>query len=192
MNVISKDIDTIIPTLENSRLGAHLSREELEMLTGFCELRHYEPGETVIVEGSMGHEMFIVVDQTVVVEISAASTGKNAYVDTLCEGEIIGETALFVNAKRTAHVKAPDGAKLLVLSRPGFFSLLKERGKLGIKFLFMIIYGLIGRLRAANEELAFERRSDSSQGDIDDLIAGMVPDDALRALENLKGNGDGC
>jgi CRP-like cAMP-binding protein len=138
----------------------------------------------------MGQEMFIVVGNTVVVEISAASTGKTAYVDTLSEGEIIGETALFVNAKRTAHVRTADEARVLVLTRPRFFALLKERGKLGIKFLFMIIYGLIGRLRAANEELAFERRSDGDQDDIDDLIAGMVPDEAIQALSNLQGNGE--
>ena len=172
----------VLPALRTSRLGRNLSSDELSTLFQFCSLYRYNPGEAIISEGEANHDMYVVVKNSVIVEITAESTGSKAYVDTLSEGEIIGEAALFVNAKRTAHVRAADEADLLRLSRQEFFRLLGANTKIGIKLLFMIIYSLLGRLRAANEELAFERRLDSGQDDIDDLVAQMLPQDAFDTI----------
>jgi CRP/FNR family cyclic AMP-dependent transcriptional regulator len=38
----------------------------------------------------------------------------------------------------------------------------------------VIIYGLLRKLREANQELAFERKSDVGQDDIDDLVADFM------------------
>jgi hypothetical protein len=46
----------------------------------------------------------------------------------------------------------------------------------------MIIYGLLRKLREANQELAFERRFDSDQSDIDALIAETMPRESQEIL----------
>jgi len=162
-------------------LGKNLRETELLTFFSFCELHRFEPDETIIAEGDVNHDFYIVVRNSVIVEIHSDTTGKLTYVDTLSEGEIIGEAALFVKAPRTANVRSADDSDLLVLSRPKFFELLGEYPKIGIKLLFMIIYSLLGRLRSANEELAFERRLDNSQDDIDDLVAQFLPNGELDA-----------
>lgn len=187
MQELTLEPKRILPALRSSRLGRNMSNEELVDLFSYCKLRAYEPGETIISEGDLNKDMYVVVKNSVIVEIGDADEGNLAYVDTLAEGEIIGETALFVNAKRTANVRAADDAEVLVLERSQFFSLLSNKSRIGVKLLFMIIYSLLGRLRAANQELAFERRMDSGQAEIDDLIAQMLPEDAFRTIFKPEG-----
>lgn len=182
MEVLPLNHETILPPLQSCRLGRNLSVDELMKLFEFCKLQRYEPAEPIIEEGAVNHDMYVVVRNTVVVEMTSLTTGAMTYIDTLTEGEIIGETALFMNVKRTARVRAADEAELLRLTRDDFFKLLGERPKIGMKLLFMIIYSLLGRLRAANEELAFERRLDSNQDEIDDLVDRMFPQEALDAI----------
>jgi CRP/FNR family cyclic AMP-dependent transcriptional regulator len=43
-----------------------------------------------------------------------------------------------------------------------------------MKMLMLIIYSLIKKLRDANQEIAFERKSDISQEDIDTIISDFV------------------
>jgi len=50
----------------------------------------------------------------------------------------------------------------------------------------MIIYGLLTRLRSANEELAYERRGDASQDEIDAMIAELIPAETLEMLSTLQ------
>lgn len=186
MEEITLKPDEILPALRSSRLGRNLSPDELKLLFGYCSLERYGAGEVIIAEGEVNQDMYVVVRNSVVVEINSASTGKLTYVDTLNEGEIIGEAALFMNVKRTAQVRSADEADLLRLTRQDFFRLLADTTKIGIRLLFMIIYSLLGRLRSANEELAFERRLDSGQNDIDDMVAQMLPQGAIDALFQNK------
>jgi CRP/FNR family cyclic AMP-dependent transcriptional regulator len=185
MEKMPLDVEAILPAILQSRLGKNLRESELRTFFSYCELQRFEPGETIIQEGDLNHDFFVVVRNAVIVEIHSETTGQVSYVDTLSEGEIVGEAALFVKAPRTANIRAADDADVLVLNRPRFFEFLSAHPKVGIKILFMIIYSLLGRLRAANEELAFERRLDTGQDDIDDLVAQFLPnsdlDDAFAA-----------
>ena len=44
----------------------------------------------------------------------------------------------------------------------------------GNKILMLIIYSLLRKLRDANQEIAFERKSDVTQEDIDSIIEDFV------------------
>jgi len=46
----------------------------------------------------------------------------------------------------------------------------------GNKLLLVIIYSLLRKLRAANQELAYERKADMDQADVDSLMADMLGD----------------
>jgi CRP/FNR family cyclic AMP-dependent transcriptional regulator len=66
--------------------------------------------------------------------------------------------------------------KVIQINRHGFLKSINKRPKAAVKFMFMIIFGLLGKLRGVNEELAYERKDDSSQDDIDAILAGITPD----------------
>ena len=174
----------IIPRLQKSRLGKHLTVSEMEMLIQACVLNEYEAGELVIEEGSIAQDMYVIIRNSVVIEMNGEAAP--VYVCTLGEGEIIGEAGLFINVHRTANVRAADDARLLKLSRESFLGVLKNKAPVGIKLMFMIIYGLLTRLRSANEELAYERRGDASQDEIDAMIAELIPAETLEMLSTLQ------
>lgn len=174
----------IIARLASSRLGKHLSEPELSLLIKACDVKRYEAGELVIEEEAVAPDMFVILRNSVVIEMEGNESP--VYVCTLGEGEIIGEAGLFINVKRTANVRAADGAVLMRLGRDAFLRVLKDHSPVGIKLMFMIIYGLLTRLRSANEELAFERRGDANQAEIDAMIAELIPAETIEMLSGLR------
>ena len=55
---------------------------------------------------------------------------------------------------------------------------LKRHAEAGNKILLVIIFGLLRKLKLADQELAFERKSDMSQADIDAMVDGLFGDKA--------------
>jgi hypothetical protein len=47
----------------------------------------------------------------------------------------------------------------------------------GNKILMVIIHGLLRKLKMVNHELAFERKSDMDQDDIDQLVANIFSEE---------------
>lgn len=184
MKTLQANAENFINELKGSRIYQHMGKDDLHCLLAMGRVVEYEAGELVIEEGSVSDDMYIVVNGSVVIEMDG---GKGAvYVCTLGTGEIIGEAGLFIHVKRTASVRATEGSRLVRLARTSFFELLRSSPQSGIRFLFLIIYGLLGRLRESNAELAFERRLDMKQTDVDRMIDELIPSDARELLDSLK------
>src|SRR5712692_7570925 len=76
--------------------------------------RHYMPGEIVIREGDIGHELFLVSEGEVKVERSGAEVAR------LGPGEFFGELALMSGERRNATVIAADALETYVLGEAEF------------------------------------------------------------------------
>ena len=76
--------------------------------------------------------------------------------------------------KRTADVIAAEDTVLLRIQRPEMMEFIRDYPRAGNKILMLIIYSLLRKLRAANQELAFERRADIHQDDVDALVAQLA------------------
>lgn len=184
MKVINPVPGDLAGHLEGSRIHSHMGPQDLSLLLAVGQLVEYETGEQVIEEGSESDDMYIVIDGTVVIEMDA---GKGpVYVCTLGSGEVIGEAGLFIHVRRTATVRATEGSRLVRFPRSRFFDLLRKEPQCGIRFLFLIIYSLLGRLRDSNAELVFERRLDMRQDDVDRMVDDLIPPDARELLESLR------
>jgi NADH:ubiquinone reductase (H+-translocating) len=81
------------------------------------DIHHYEPGETIVREGQIGREFYVVLKGEVEV------LQGEAVVATLGAREVFGERALLEDTPRTAAVRAISAVDVLVMSRGDFRSM---------------------------------------------------------------------
>ncbi len=149
-----------------------LSPEARAHLFDRAEARFFDGGEVIVKEGTLSASFFAVLDGSVVVEVTQED--REVYICTLGRGSVFGEAAMFLRSARTATVRAADPSAVLQISRPDWMEFLREFPREGNKALLAIVYGLLGKLRSANQELAYERRGDSAQEEVDSLVAELA------------------
>lgn len=171
----------ILSVICRTSLFRYLSGVELDQLLKLFETVSYDPGETVIEEGSVNDHLYIVLEHSVSVEVQ--ENGRKVYICTIGEGEMFGEAGIFMNVARTASVVAHDGARLIRISRSSFLGEIKARPRAGIKILFMMVYSLLKKLKDVNHELAFERRDHECQEEIDALVGEMMSGEDQNPVE---------
>ncbi len=151
----------------------YLSDEELDKMVETGSVLQYERNEPIVREGELDHHFFGVLSGTVSVSVSEAG-GKDVFICALGEGEVFGEAGFFLKIHRTASVIARDRAVVFRLERTELASFIRTFPSAGNKILLITIYGLLKKLRAANQELAYERKADLEQADIDDLVGDLL------------------
>lgn len=161
-------VDTILPVLSETKMFRFLKAEEIKNILNHCSLIEFEEKEKIIKENEINDNLYVILENSVSVAVNEKN--REVYICTLGEGEFFGEAALFSTVKRTASVSADKPVRLLQINRMNFIRAIKKRPLAGIKILYLIIYSLLKKLRAVNRDLAFERRGESSQDDIDLLF----------------------
>lgn len=151
----------------------YLTDAELDHLLSTGSVLQYDRNEAIVREGELDHHFFGVLSGTVSVSVGEAG-GKDVFICALGEGEVFGEAGFFLKIHRTASVVARDKAVMFRLERKELASFIRAYPSAGNKILLITIYGLLKKLRAANQELAYERKSDLEQSDIDDLVGGLL------------------
>ena len=150
-------------------LFRYLDEPMLEEILRISEVAQYEPESRIIAEGEEDPYLYVVLSGSVTVSVREQS-GKDVYISTIGEGDVFGEAGMFVKSKRTANVFTVTDTDLLKLHRREFIRFIKAQPAAGIKMLMIIIYSLLRKLREANQELAFERKTHFNQEDVDSLI----------------------
>jgi NADH dehydrogenase len=84
-------------------------------------VHHYEPGESIVKEGEIGREFFIVLQG----EVEVLAADRKA-VARLGPREVFGEKALLEDTARTATVRAAGPVDVLVMSRGDFRSMVRS------------------------------------------------------------------
>jgi CRP/FNR family transcriptional regulator, cyclic AMP receptor protein len=148
-----------------------LEEAEALYLLEHSEVVAFEEGETVVEEGEVSPYFYGIIDGTVAV--SVGSEDKGVYVNSLGVGEVFGEAGLFMSVPRTATVRAQCRTIIIRMHRTELAGFLKRFPVAGNKMLIVFIYGLLRKLKLADQELAFERKSDASQEDVDAIVANI-------------------
>jgi len=91
----------------------------ISALVGYLKPEIYAPGELVVREGDVGHEMYFISQGTVDVVVN------NTVVANLGEGAFFGEISLLIEATRTASIRASDYCDLFVLRKRDLDKVLK-------------------------------------------------------------------
>lgn len=145
---------------------------EIADLLAVSEIADFEEGEIIIEEGDFSPQFYGILEGTVAVNVREPE-GNEVYVNSLGQGEVFGEAGIFMKVPRTASVVALGRARILSIQRREFAGFLERHPQSGNKVLLVIIYGLLRKLRQVNRELAFERKSDMKQEDVDAMIDGL-------------------
>ncbi len=96
--------------------------DELMRVAAATMIREAAAGDVILREGDAGKEFYVILRGDALV----SRGGKD--VATLHTGDFFGELALFDPAPRNATVRAATPLTLAVLTQPGFYEVLAERG----------------------------------------------------------------
>lgn len=133
--------DDKLKALQSIPLFSSLEYKELVNILTIFSVRQYAAGQDVIVEGTPGDELFVVL--TGAVEIKKA--GK--VVTTLRQRSHFGEMAMVDNDRRSATATAVEASRLMVIHRNDFVALAHRDPAVGIKLLWAFVASLSRRLR---------------------------------------------
>ncbi|WP_319478463.1 cyclic nucleotide-binding domain-containing protein [Marispirochaeta aestuarii] len=149
-----------------------LNNDEIAKFAERSEIISYTENEKIVLEGDVDPSFFIVIRGTV--NVTVQQKGSDVFISAIGPGDVFGEAAMFMKLKRTADVIAAEDTVLLRIQRPQMMEFIRDYPRAGNKILMLIIYSLLRKLRAANQELAFERRADIHQDDVDALVAQLA------------------
>lgn len=164
--------------LHNTLLFRYIDESRRDEIYELSEVHEYAAGDTIVREGEESPHIYLVVEGNVSVTVTK-DDGAEAYICTIGEGDIFGEAGIFLNKRRTANVVGIEKTTVLRIGRENLLKFIKREPASGIKILMIIIYGLLKKLREANIELAFERKADVKQEDIDVLVASIMKDEDI-------------
>lgn len=136
----------------------------------------YGLDEPIVREGELDQHFFGILEGTVAVSVREEN-GRDVFMSSLGAGDVFGEAGFFLNIKRTATVTSQGRTVAIRLNRKDITEILRDHPLAGNKILLVTIYGLLRKLKATNHELAYERRADMEQDDVDDLVNGLLGTD---------------
>ncbi len=140
-----------VPTptlLEKHPLLVHLEPEQLTRMARAGEIESYNPGESIVVEGSLGDALFLILSGQV-----AVHKGPQTFA-TLAGGEFFGEMSLVEPAPRSASVTAMSATFLFRLPHDQLRDLISDDPSAASVLLVQVVKTLSERLRRANQMLS--------------------------------------
>lgn len=163
-------------TLAQTPLFSGLGPRELRRVLQVTDLVRFDAGETVVEEGELGNQLFVVLSGRVDV------IRNGSVVRQLVPGAVLGEMALITNQPRSATARATCPTELIVLRRKDFFEILRTEHELAVKLLWAFTGVLANRLEEttrdlgrAREELGYGVTLDLFDPDDDDRITLELP-----------------
>ncbi len=134
-------------SLSETRFFNQLSLEILIDVAMSCQSRSYEPGEAICRMGDCSQEVLIIFEGEADVQITR-SDGSTKVINTITQGETVGELGVLTKTPRSATVTAASAPTwVLVLDAQRLESLLKRSPALAIGLLVIISKRLQGLLR---------------------------------------------
>ena len=148
----ASDAHSRMEALRKIPLFRHLTYKEQTAVLSLANTRSFGPGEEIFLEGERGDELFVVIAGRVAIENAGVEIAE------LRAGGHFGEMGLIDNAPRSATVRASEGTRVMVISRPDLMNLMRRESILAVKLLWSFVQVLSDRLRLANSELSEARQ----------------------------------
>jgi CRP/FNR family transcriptional regulator, cyclic AMP receptor protein len=132
--------DEKLEHLANVRLFAALNKKELALVGKAADVVDVPAGETIVTEGTVGHEFYLILDGTATVK------RKGRKVASLKPGDYFGELSLLDHGPRSATITTDTPAELAVIGQREFLGVLDQVPSVSVKLLST----MAGRLREAD------------------------------------------
>ncbi len=163
---------TMRPYIKNILPFRFLSDIEMDELIASCSLYNYNEGEIIISQGEFDQSLYAVVKGSV--KVTVDKEGNEAYICTMGNSEVFGEAGMFMRVERSANVACVADSIIFNIKREEMLKFVKNHPHAGNKVFMIMIYSLLRKLKEANRELAYERKTDISQNDIDNLVQDLI------------------
>jgi CRP/FNR family cyclic AMP-dependent transcriptional regulator len=147
-------VEKAAAALANMHLFRGLVPEALERIAAIASQEAYAVGQFVFREGEVGDKLYLILEGKVRISRQLSGMGEEALA-ILGVGEAFGEMSLIDDTPRSADARAHENVKLLVITREAFEDLLFIHKDLAFEILWNFIKTLSGRLREANDKMAF-------------------------------------
>ncbi|MHB8418858.1 MAG: Stp1/IreP family PP2C-type Ser/Thr phosphatase [Myxococcales bacterium] len=145
---LASDAEARLAAVRQMPLFRHLSYKEQMAVLAIGHAAAFAPGQEIVVQGSAGEELYVVVSGRVAVESGGVQVAE------LAAGGHFGEMGLVDNAPRSATVRALEPTRCMVVKRPDMIQLMRREQQLAVKLLWTFVQSLADRLRTANAELS--------------------------------------
>lgn len=150
------DSQAILAKLKQIPIFQDISGNEefLKELMGICRVKNTRKGETIIREGDLGDEMYIVYSGAV--EIKKRTRAGDEYTVVRLRSEhnvFFGELALIDDDKRSASVIAMEDSEFLVITKSDFMKLGDGYPSIGLPVTRSISKILASRLRKTTGDM---------------------------------------
>ena len=110
-------------------LFSGFTKKDLEHSHGVATMLNIKAGDVLMEEGTVGHDMAIIIEGTLEV------TRGGAHIADIGAGAFAGELALLCHRQRNSTVRAKTDATILHIDGRGFNALLEDVPHLAVKML---------------------------------------------------------
>ena len=122
----------------------------------------FKKDDLITAEGEVSPYLFAVLEGAVNVTVKETG-GKEVFICSVEEGDVFGEAGIFLKTPRTASIISAGNTTLLRVHQKDLLEFIRNHPASGIKILMVIIYKMLKKLRDANQEIAFERKTSLNQ-----------------------------
>lgn len=130
------------------------NEEAIQVLAHIMNVEKYSSGHTLISEGELGDQFFVLIEGQV--SVYKKTPDGDSYKVAILKAEItpaLGEGGLIEAEPRTATIKCDSECTCLVLTRDQFQQFSEEHPSWAVPILKKIAIQLMGRLKQTNNDL---------------------------------------
>lgn len=127
-----------------------LSPEDIAGIAGLLQVRYFNPGAYLCMQGDPANTLFLIESGAVEV-LNRVSDEREAQLAIRQEGDSIGEMALIENEKRAASVRCLEPVRALILSRDDLHDLIDTHPKVFIQIMMNLLRQVSSRLKKTDQ-----------------------------------------
>jgi CRP/FNR family transcriptional regulator, cyclic AMP receptor protein len=144
---------SVVTVLKQADIFYELTTTQLELIASICEERHYQTGELVFAENTVGSELYVIANGEVSIQVDPALVGHAsssgpATIATLRRGQSFGEVALVDEGRRSAAARcAQHDTHLVIIPRDKLMLLCDTYAQLGYRLMRNLAADLAMKIR---------------------------------------------
>jgi len=147
---LGKDPARTIPLFS----GLRPAQARVVVLMG--EVKHYQPGETILHQGEHGDEMYVIIQGKT--EAWVHNDGTRKCVNEMKRGDVFGEMGLVRHAERSADVVAAEPVEVLALDQSFLVRIQRRYPRIASRVFLNLTRILSDRLERMNQFVSAQAR----------------------------------
>ena len=125
-----------------------LDSDALDQLSRYAKYTALKRGATLFSKGDPGNSLYVVISGTVKISVSSPD-GRNAILNLIGPGEVLGDMAVLDGQARSADATAHTNCEIYVIDRRDFLPFVRSQPDLSMKFIKL----LCARLRRTSDQV---------------------------------------